>query len=438
MTDFRRRRLAMLASGTLAAAAAAQPAAPYPPWHVRTPSAEGQGFAIRNPDAGPACVVVTAAHVVKPGDSVTLTALDRAQSSPRRVQVAARVLRHFADGQLAVLLPAADLAGCEPLRLGDVRAAEQSDRIARTPRVVEASGEAVFSRLLIESTRVDTVQLAVVGTRRVEPSWSGGLVTLDGQALAVVQTVDDRVVATSRLDYSRAFVEKYASWPAPAPARPAWDTSTLPPEYRKAYDAALETKRLAEVAQRVARANALRAEEAELRATAGTAGYGSIDVGDGQYLGQYNGTRVDGFGVLRRTKGDKQGDVLLAQWRTVKAEADGSFRFQPSGPAVWRMESNAANANGHALYEGEQGNRYDGRGVLTFQNGDILWSQWQDGGNTAPMVLQRKSDGYWFTGAAVGGRWQGPGILWDKDGQIVRWGVWRDGLPPEDGAGARR
>ena len=438
MTETRRRWLAALATGLLAAVAAAQPVGSYPPWHVRTPIAEGQGFAIRNPDAGPACVVVTAAHVVKLGDSVILTAQDRAQSSPRRVQVAARVLRLFADGQLAVLLPVADLAGCEPLRLGDLRAAEQSDRIARAPRVVEASGEPVFSRLLIESTRVDTVQLAIVGTRRVEPSWSGGLVTLDGQALAVVQTIDDRVVTASRLDYSRAFVEKYASWPAPAPARPNWDTSTLPPEYHKAYAAAVETKRLAEVAQRVAKANALRAEEAELRATAGTAGYGGVDVSNGQYLGQFNGTRVDGFGVLRRTKGDNLGDVILAQWQTVKAQADGHFTFRPTGPAVYRFESNAANTNSHALYEGEHGNRYDGRGVLTFQNGDILWSQWQDGDNTAPMVYQRKSDGYWFTGSAVNGRWQGPGILWDKDGQVVRWGVWRDGLPPEDGAGARR
>jgi hypothetical protein len=420
---------------------AAQPAEDFPAWEVRTSTSVGQGFAIRNPDAGVNCVVVTASHVVKYGDSVTLTGLDRAAATPRRVQVPARVLHLFPDALLAVVLPSAPLPACPQLRIGDARAAEQSDRISRAPMVLPATGEPVYARLLIEAARSEALLLAAVGSRRVEPSWSGGLVTLDGQPLAVVQTVEDRGVTASRLDHSRSFVDKYASWPPPTPPRAAWDSSGLPPEYQKIYADALEIKRLAEVAQRVAQQNSRFAEEAELRARGSAPNHGEVALSDRHYRGQLLEGRPHGYGVLRHTSGDSIGTSIQGTFRTTKVNPDGTYSYAAIGPGVWKLEFGPGNKNSHSLYEGEigvEGGGYNGLAVLTFLSGDTVWSRWDRGDNNAPMMFFRKSDGAWFSGTAVKGRWEGPGILWSRDGQIVSWGVWRDGALTRDLADARR
>ncbi len=418
----------LLALGAAAAPSAwAQSGPNHSAWHVRTPTNEGQGFAIQNPDAGVNCVVVTAAHVVQPGDTVVLTGLDRRGPAPRRVEVQARVHRFYADGQIAVLLPASPLPGCDGLRIGDARAAEQSDRILRTPHVQAATGEAVHGRLLIESVRADSMELAGVGVRQVGPGWSGGLVTLDGQPLAVVQRIDNArpLVLASRLDYSRAFVDKYAAWPAPAAARPAWDTSGLPADYRKVYSDAIEVKRQAEIAQRVAKGNALLAEDAKVRATAGAARHGKVVFKLSEYFGEIADGMAQGYGEVTFKSGTQLGDVYLGSWQIERRADNGVYSIEPQGLGVVRY---ADSVNRHVLYEGGlQAWAYHGHGVLQFQSGDIVWTRWDKGGNAAPMMLFRKSDGYWFTGTAAEGRWHGPGILWDNAGQVHSWGVWREG-----------
>lgn len=432
-------RMAVVWAALCSLRAYAQSAQDFPAWEVRTPSSIGQGFAIRNPDAGVNCVVITASHVVKHGDSVTLIGLDRTVATPRRIEVPARVLQLFPDGLLAVVLPSAPLPACPQLSIGDARAAEQSDRISRAPMVLPATGEPVYARLLIEVARSESLLLAAIGSRRVEPSWSGSLVTMDGQPLAVIQTVEDRGVTASRLDYSRSFVGKYASWPPPAPPRSAWDSSGLPPEYQKVHAGAIEMKRLAEVAQSVAQQNSRFAEEAEFRARGSATNHGEVVGADRIYRGQLHEGRPQGYGVLRHTGGDSIGMTLHGTFRVTNVNPDGTYSYKAIGPGVWKQEFGPGNKNNHSLYEGEIGaDGYGGLGVLTFHNGDTVWTRWDRNDNNAPMMFLRKSDGSWFSGTAVKGRWEGPGILWSRDGQIVSWGVWRDGALTRDLATAQR
>lgn len=434
-------RRAGLCAALCTLSVAAQPTQDFPAWEVRTPTSVGQGFAIRNPDAGVNCVVVTASHVVKYGDSVTLTGLDRTTATPRRVEVPARVLHLFPDALLTVVLPSTSLPSCPQLRIGDARAAEQSDRIARAPMVLPATGEPVYARLLVEVTRSEALLLAAIGSRRVEPSWSGGLVTQDGQALAVVQTVEDRGITASRLDHSPSFVGKYASWPPPAPLRSAWDTGGLPPEYQKVYADAVEIMKLAEVAQRVAQQNSRFAEEAETRARGSAPNHGGVTSSDRQYLGQLLEGRPHGYGVLRHISGDQIGTTLQGTFRTTKVNPDGSYSYAAVGPGVWKQDFSPSNKGNHSLYEGEigpEGGGYNGLGVLTFHSGDKVWSRWDRGNNNAPMMYFRKSDGAWFSGKAVSGQWEGLGIFWSRDGQVVSWGVWREGALTKDLADAQR
>lgn len=405
----------------------------HPPFAVVTPEGEGQGFAIRNPDLTPNCLVVTALHVAKAGDRVKLIALNRTQSPPQRIEIAARVVHEVSDAKLTVLAPAQNLPSCDPLRLGDAAIAEHVDQIGRTPRVIATTGEVSYARVLIEAVRVAEIELSSIGARKVESGYSGGLITFDGTPLAVVQEIDRGFVKASRLDYSRSFRERYASWPDPAasPAPLMWDVSRLPEEYRRVYASSLEVKKRAEVVQRVARDNAKLAEDADLRAASGIPGHGEVRTQTGLYRGQIANV-VNGFGMLRHTSGSVIGDVHLGSWTTTKIERAGVFSFFLQGPAVIRHESNAGNLNRHRTIEAIFKNSVaDGEGVLTFENGDVAWSQWQSGEGNGYVVFQRYSDGYWFTGTIRGGLWSGPGVLWDRAGQIVLWGVWKDGNPPE-------
>lgn len=419
-----------LVLGMSAATARAQSAMDYPPYAVSAGGRYGHGFAIRNPDGKPNCVVVTSSHVARPGDEVRLVGRSASAQTPVRIEVAARYFEAYPQAELAVLLPAQDLPACRSMQLGDVDAAARRDSlVGRTPFVSPATGEPSWARLVLESSSKDSCRFYVgsIGSVLVEPGFSGGLVSFDDQPLGVVQRAERNSAAVSRFECAPAFLKRYVlPDDASRARRPAWDVSGLPEEYRKVFNDAQKQMRRAELAQRVAREFGRLAEEAEIRANANIGGHAWVRDSTGTYRGQVDAQgRTNGMGVRRVASGDVQGDVLLGQWQV---EPDGKLSSL-FGPGVWRREANAGSeSNEHALYEGEfsLGN-YHGNGVVTFRSGDTVFSEWRAGNNNAPMIYKRAADGFWFTGTAVNGRWSGPGILWDKDGQIRYVGSWKNG-----------
>lgn len=417
-----------------AAQAQSQTGGEYPSVAVRTGHSRGQGFAIKNPSGQPACLVVTAAHVVKLGDDVVIAGLDRTQATPRQFTVMATVYEIIGDAGLAVLRPKSDLPTCSPLRPGNVQAALSRDATGRAPFFNEVTGEMVFSRLVLEGSTVSSLNASSVGSRRISPGFSGGLLTLDGEPLAVIQEVDaEGVVKASRLDYSKTFTTRYASIPvdaAAAPTRKPWDVSFLPADYQKVMAAAITVRKEAETAQRVAKQNAADAADAELRARAGSQGHAEVSDDTGTYRGQIDSRGfVSGAGIRTISATENLGNTLSGRWRTTDEKKGESKIF---GPGVHKLESNSGNVNGLDRFEGIlKAASYDGPGVLTMKDGAVWFGTWKDD-NLNSIVQLVRSDGYIFTGTAANGNLNGPCILWTGQGQIFAVGIWKDGKLVDD------
>lgn len=419
----------------------AQKASDLPSVFVRTDFGKGQGFAIKNPRGAPSCVVVTAAHVANPGDNIKIIGLDRSGTSPKRFEVAGQVREVFAEAGITILEPRSDLPACAALEIGDVLAAAKSDLVGRSPRVDDVTGEVTYSRIVIEGASTKTIDAASVGARRVEPGFSGGLLSLDDRALGVIQEVDNRgVIKASRLDYSRGFVERYVlpfrNNAPKRPARLAWDATFLPVEYQKAFAAAIDIRRDAETSQRVARQVAQDAMDAQLRARSGSAGHIETADESGVYRGQVNAVgSIVGAGVRTITAGDRLGDEILGRWRAIdRSHTGGKSISEVHGPGVIKREENAYNVSGHRLFEGELGSSatYNGLGVLTMRDGSLWFGRWSGDNLNSPVQIVRGSDGYLFTGTAKDGNLTGPAVLWRNDGQVHIVGFWKDGKLVED------
>jgi hypothetical protein len=402
----------------------------YPAYAVSASGRQGHGFAIRNPDGKPNCVIVTSDHVAKPGDQIRLIGLNSSAQIPMRFELGARYLEGFPQAQLSVLVPDKDLPSCKEFRVGDAQAVGQRDGVVgRTPFVSPTTGVASWARLVYEGPLdACSMQVGAIGSTGVETGFSGGLVSFEDQLLGVVQKASQRVVQVSRFDCAPAFLKRYALAPASAPARPAWDISSLPKEYRDVFDAATKQQVRSDLARRVARESTRLAEEAEMRAKGGVASHGRAADDFGAYMGQLNTQQqIAGYGVRRVLMGNLQGDVLLGWWKFDPAKS----LSEVVGPGTWRRERNAYNGNAHALFEGElKGAEMSGAGVLTFQSGEMSYSDWSTA--QAPIYSWRSSDGTVFTGAVKDGRWSGPGMLWESDGRLRTVGVWKDGALVED------
>lgn len=421
--------LAIAGCDTAHAAGSADGGVDYPAVTILTKTSSGQGVLFKNPDATPNCLVLTSFHVARAGDDIRLLGTRRASDKPTRFEAKAGVKEVFADSQLLVLRPDTDLVDCPPLRVGDINAALRSDGIARTRRFNEATGETIFSRIVLESATSDKFSAASIGARRVEPGFSGGLITQDGRPLGIVQKVDDRgLVVASRLDYSRVFIDKYASIPE-LPPRSAWDATSLPPEYQAVFKGAIAIRRDAEAAQRIARLNALEANDAQLRARAGSPNHAELEDSNGVYRGQIDARgRPIGAGIRTISKGITAGNQLAGRWKETAPNTSSLL-----GYGVLTFERNAANASEHQNFEGEvSGAEYAGAGVLTKFNGDLWYSRWNRGNLNEFVQLFRASDGALFTARAKDGAVDGPGVLWTKDGQILAVGIWKNGNLVED------
>lgn len=422
--------LAVLSACPSARAADPGASADYPAVAILTATARGQGVLFRNPDGKPNCLVLTSAHVAHPGDDIQLVGSSRTSDKPTSFRAKAGVKEEFIDAQLSVLRPDIELVDCPPLRVGNINASLARDGIARTRYFNEATGETIFSRIVLESATVDTLEAASIGARRVQPGFSGGLVTQDGQPLGVVQKVDGRgVVLASRLDFSRVFVGKYASIPD-APVSNAWDVSFLPPEYQAIFTAAVDMRKEAEAAQRIARQNALDANDAQMRARAGSQNHAEIEDTGGVYRGQTDSRGwAIGAGVRTITSGDSAGNQLSGRWRLAPdSKSTGLF-----GYGVVTYERIAANGNDNRSFEGELANgEPNGAGVLQKVNGDTWFAKWTQGISNSITQFYRVADGALFMAKSKDGTLDGPGLLWSKDGQLLAVGIWKQGSLVDD------
>lgn len=402
------------------------------PFYIRGNGQIGQGFAIRNPKGKPNCLVVTAAHVARAGDRLTLVGLDSSTEQPTRLEVAATVFddQNVAKDALVVLAPATDLPYCPELQVPPANTALVSSSFLRSAFVQPQTGATSMTVMVVVGGEGQRLRLRNVGTP-VEPGFSGSLVAFNGQPLGVVQRIDGGEIEISRLDTARALIDRYGqATPAMAtPKRTPWDTSFLPADFQKVHADALKTMSMAKVAQRVAQEEAKLAEEAAMRARHAVPGHTQVQDDTGVYEGQTDaqGAAV-GLGVRRVVNGPGIGDVRLGRWKVTKREGS-TWTSSLTGAGVIRSDDNADNQVRHGTFEGEvkEGSR-EGYGVLTFLDGDIVYTQWQKGGtNNAPMFYWRKQDGFVFSGTAVDGRWGGKGVMWDAVGQVYLVGVWKNG-----------
>ena len=158
-------------------------------------------------------------------------------------------------------------------------------------------------------------------------------------------------------------------------------------------------------------------------------GYGKLIQLDGEiFEGEWKNGKINGNGVRLHSNGDKyigsyvnnirngqghyifiNGDSYNGNWVNGKANGLGTFKFK----------------NGN-IYEGEfKDNIILGKGILTMQNGDMYIGSFLNG------MLNGKgtyinSIGEKFIGVFERGKKNGEGKLFDKNGKIIKEGIWKN------------
>jgi hypothetical protein len=422
--------------------AVAQTVDDHPVVRIFAENGEGQGFLVLNPRGTPRCLVVTVGHVVKRGERVKLVGERRSPNGPPvRIDASARYLDAL-GANLIVLEPdlGADFGGCAPLapveRVSDYVRADVLGLLT----FAEPSGRRRLARVLLDGSAYDEV-LSVTGVspaEQISPGLSGSPYSIGGRILGLANSVADGTAGLLRLE--RGTIDpRYLAAPTPTasptivktptpPPRegvlwPPFDVSRLPPDHRRAVEAARAMKSQALVVQTVAADNAKTADEAVVRASAGLPGYGlgSLKDADRVYRGQLQADGMPaGFGKLSMIGGKNVGDTYRGFFRAEK----GSSSMVGAGIADWGDPSNHGD---QTRYEANMIGGGNGPGVMTLRDGSTIWTSWKDGVNTSAGVYRRGSDGAILEGGFVDGRWAGLGVLWSKEGQPACICEWKDG-----------
>ena len=406
----------------------------HPVFQISSNSGVGQGFAILNPKGVPHCLVVTVAHVAQPGDDIILTGEEGnpANAQPQRITTSAQYLDVLAPG-LVILEPSknAQLGDCPPMPMPvDADQLLDSDDLGRLT-YAEESGERRTIRVVQDGNPTTSRPLSItsIGGPQISPGLSGSPFSMRGNILALANEVINGIALLTRIDRSTLNARYVAAPPKPVGAwLPSFGIDRLPTRYQKVAEAARELVNDANNVAKVAKSNAQQADEAVVRARASAQGYGiaSLKEKDRIFEGQIsaNGT-PEGFGVLRMTDGPNIGDESKGYFRRDDAH------FSLSGAAVQTYTNPKIHSN-QVKMEIAFSPGWNGPGILTFANGDIWWSSWDQGNLNGVATIRRASDQSVFEVTVRDGNWNGPGIRWSKNGQPLCVCIWKDGKVVEN------
>jgi len=156
-------------------------------------------------------------------------------------------------------------------------------------------------------------------------------------------------------------------------------------------------------------------------------GFGKLTQLDGEiFIGQWKNGKINGKGVRYHSNGDVysgdyvnsirdgigkyvffNGDSYEGQWKNGKANGKGYFKFR----------------NGN-VYEGYfKNNSFCGQGCFKKKTGEIYIGEFKNGllNGEGTEINQDKEK---FVGMFINGKKSGKGILYDKNGNIIKSGVW--------------
>ena len=156
-------------------------------------------------------------------------------------------------------------------------------------------------------------------------------------------------------------------------------------------------------------------------------GFGKLTQLDGEiFIGQWKNGKINGKGVRYHSNGDVysgdyvnsirdgfgkyvffNGDTYEGQWKNGKANGKGYFKFR----------------NGN-VYEGYfENNSFCGQGCFKKKTGEIYIGKFKNGllNGEGTEINQDKEK---FIGMFINGKKNGNGILYDKNGNIIKSGVW--------------
>lgn len=392
---------------------------------------EGNGARFR---IGEDCVLITAYHIIKDTTAPIVTPV-------RSVQARARVVKSNAllDVGLAVQTGATQ-PSCAPLP-SDASIQQAILDVNREVWYVTANGDVRPFRVdLVEAT--DTVlklQIRVDGInpqapRAFIPGMSGALVVFGNVPVAILQSTLTAVpiVEARRLDFiTRQFVDVLGRREVAAPVAPARsprDADQLPKEYREIVLQARRNKARAERAEKSADVIQRDANDASSIAKQYPKdqvikGYANFDADNGNfYSGQVYQVGIrfgsQGYGLSVVGPGDNAGNRYFCRYnRDVGCEGFGVIEFA----------ANKANTNDLASWHGgmARGDR-SGFGHLKWQPSDSKESWYYHAAEKPLPGVWDMSDGRRYEGE-IGNSWDGMGVLWDKDGKLIRYGQWKNG-----------
>lgn len=430
---------AILLVGSLSLAcgrrASAQAIVDHPEFRIQVQGGGfGQGFAILNPRGTPKCLIVTAAHVVRPGDEVTLIGeqpnLATGQASAIRAK--ARYLDEIAPG-IAVLEPnpLAVLGNCAPMpRPARADEAYETDAFGRLTYAAD-NGERLTVKVVVDGNPGLSRRLIVSAFTRqqISEGMSGSPFSFNGKILALANAVTGGTAELIRLDTADIKPAYIAAAPTTAVQwTPPFDVGRLPKEFADISIAARKLSAEAAIVGAASAANAERGEDAARSARAGISGFGTgrLVEKDRIFEGKIDADGVpSGWGVLRYTDGARVGDEMKGFFRR-----DGT-NFALSGVGVATYADLSKN-NGQKMWQVSWNPGANGPGVLFFADGSISWSRWQNGNNNAIETYQRGDDKSGFEVATKEGKMNGPGVRWSTTGQPLCICWWKDGQVVKD------
>lgn len=394
----------------------------------------GQGFAILNPRGRPNCLIVTASHVVRAGDEITLVGEQPNSATGQALPIRANA--HYLDEIAPGLIvlepePSASLGNCAPMpQPARSDAAFEADAFGRLTYAAD-NGERLSVKVVVDGVPALSRRLTVTGFTReqISAGMSGSPFSINGKILAVANSVSGGATELIRLDTADIKPAYVAAAPAAqALWSPAFDVSRLPKEYA---DVALAARALANEAATVAstaNANAERGEAAARVARDGMPGFGtgSLAEKDRVFEGKIDMDGVpNGWGVLRFIDGPRVGDEVKGYFRR------NGTSFTLSGAGVTIFAAPAKN-NNHRRWEVSWNPGANGPGVMYYADGSVVWTSWQNGQNNSVQTYQRGSDKSGFEVMSKDGRMNGPGVLWSTAGQPLCICVWKDGSVIKD------
>ena len=156
-------------------------------------------------------------------------------------------------------------------------------------------------------------------------------------------------------------------------------------------------------------------------------GVGKLSQLDGEvFIGEWKEGKINGNGVRYHNNGDiysghyinsirdgtgkyifSNGDSYEGKWKNGKANGKGIYKFK----------------NGN-IYEGNfENNNFCGQGCFKKKKGDIYFGEFKNGVLNGEGTIINK-DKEKFVGTFKNGKKQGKGVLYDKNGNIIKSGIW--------------